>query len=148
MNTTIFAILCVLAVVSIFGIICLLANSRRLSKFGVILAGLAVLAIGNGLWIAYCALPHVCHCSNIFFILIEIALMLGLAVAIFDIVGKYILGVLIIAAMGYGLYWLFVNGVADNSFIGFIIAVGAVAFAALVVFGAIRSLITAVAKAK
>ena len=148
MNNTIFAALVAAAVIIIFGIICILANTRRLSKFGVILAGLAVLAIGNGLWIAYCALPHVCHCSNIFFILIEIALMLGLAVAIFDIVGKYILGVLIIAAMGYGLYWLFVNGVADNSFIGFIIAVGAVVFALMVVFGAIRSLITAVAKAK
>ena len=74
--------------------------------------------------------------------------MFALAKAVFDIIGKYILGVLLIIGAGYGLYWLFINGVADNSFIGFAIAVGAVTFAALVVFGAIRSLITAVAKAK
>lgn len=148
MNTTIFFILCVLAIVSIFGIICRLANTRRLSKARVALAGLAVLTIGIGLWIAYCAIPRQCHCANILFILIGIVIMFALAKAVFDIIGKYILGVLIIAAMGYGLYWLFVNGVADNSAFGFAIAVGAVTFAALVVFGAIRSLITAVAKAK
>ena len=74
--------------------------------------------------------------------------MFALVKAVFDIIGKYILGVLLIIGAGYGLYWLFVNGVADNSFIGFTIAFGAVTFAALVVYGAIRSLITAVAKAK
>ncbi len=148
MNATIFFILCVLAVVSIFGIICLLANTRRLSKAGVALAGVAVLAIGIGLWVAYCAIPRQCHCANIIFILIGIIMLFALAKALFDIVGKYILGVLLIIGAGYGLYWLFVNGIAENSAFGFAIAVGAVTFATLVVFGAIRSLITAVAKAK
>ena len=74
--------------------------------------------------------------------------MFALAKAVFDIIGKYIIGVLLIIGAGYGLYWLFVNGIAENSAFGFAIAVGAVTFAALVVFGAIRSLITAVAKAK
>ena len=145
MNTTIFFILCVLAIVSIFGIICILANVKRLSKAGVALAGLAVLAIGAGLWIAYCAITRTCHCSNIFFILIEIVLMFGVIKALFEIIGKYIIGVLLIIGAGYGLYWLFVNGIAENSAFGFVIAVGAVTFAALVVYGVIRGLI---AKAK
>ena len=75
-------------------------------------------------------------------------MLVALAKAVFEIIGKYIIGVLLIIGAGYGLYWLFVNGIAENSAFGFAIAVGAVTFAALVVFGAIRSLITAVAKAK
>lgn len=145
MNNTIFAALTVAAVIIIFGIICLLANTRRLSKAGVALAGLAVLAIGAGLWIAYCAITRTCHCSNIFFILIEIVLMFGVIKALFEIIGKYILGVLLIIGAGYGLYWLFVNGIAENSAFGFVISIGAVTFALMVVYGAIRGLI---AKAK
>lgn len=145
MNNTIFAALVVAAVIIIFGIICILANTRRLSKAGVALAAITVLAIMAGLWVAYCALPHVCHCSNIFFILIEIVLMFGVIKALFEIIGKYIIGVLLIIGAGYGLYWLFVNGIAENSAFGFIIAVGAVVFALMVVYGVIRGLI---AKAK
>lgn len=71
--------------------------------------------------------------------------MFGVIKALFEIIGKYIIGVLLIIGAGYGLYWLFVNGIAENSAFGFVIAVGAVTFAALVVYGVIRGLI---AKAK
>lgn len=145
MNNIFFAALTVAAVIIIFGIICILANTRRLSKAGVALAGVVVLAIGIGLWIAYCAIPRQCHCANIIFILIGIVMLFALAKAVFDIIGKYILGVLLIIGAGYGLYWLFVNGVADNSAFGFVISIGAVTFALMVVYGVIRGLI---AKAK
>lgn len=147
MNTFIFFICCVLAAVAELALFFAGANMKypTKTKFAAIFAAMAAVAVG--LWIAYKALPEPTGCANVFFILMEAALGVYIFIGLLQTrLVRFVIGIVVVALLCRGAYWLFAMGVADGSILGSLIAAAIVIVAVILAFGAILKLKKKLAK--
>ncbi len=147
MNTFIFFICCVVAAAAELALFFVGANMKYPSKtkFAVIFAAMA--AVAFGLWIAYKALPEPSGCANTIFILMEAALGIFIFIGLLQTrLVRFVIGIVVVALLCRGAYWLFAMGVADGSILGSCIAAAIVIVAVILAFGGILTLKKKLAK--